>query len=578
MKCSILASPGLARPCLARLGVAVSVCLMTILARPAYGDAVDDLARDFWTWRAAEQPVNTDDIPRLERPSGWAPHWSAADESGYKKQFLLFESQWKALDASRLPVSRQVDYRLLGSAIERVRWELVILEGWRRNPAFYVDQTAGAYMQTLVQPPPFSPERAADVLRILEGIPETLAQAKINLTEAEAPLAQMAIGQLDGLGGKVQRSAAALKPFLDASSARQADEAAGKCASAFDSYRQWLIEKLPTMSQHSAVGRDGYVFFLKQVALLPYTPEQLLAIGHQEAARSVASQTYEEHRNLGLPALSLPATQADEVERTKRGEAEVRRYLEDKDLLTVPAWTQHYRFAPMPAYLAPMEDCGEADDFTSPSRLNGDGIRYVEPPTDKLPYFFMAMARDPRPEIVHEGVPGHFFQLALSWKQPDLIRRHYYDSAANEGIGYYAEEMMLHAGFFDSSPRTREILWNFMRLRALRVEVDVKLALGEFSIPQAAQYLSKAVPMDEATARSEATFFASCPGQAISYQIGKQQIFAFLAEAQRDQGPAFSLRKFHDYLWVNGNVPISLLRWEYLGQRDDLDAVDRQGP
>jgi hypothetical protein len=53
------------------------------------------------------------------------------------------------------------------------------------------------------------------------------------------------------------------------------------------------------------------------------------------------------------------------------------------------------------------------------------------------------------------------------------IRRHCYDSVANEGIGFYAEEMMLQAGLFDDNPHTREIIYNFMRLRALRVEVDV---------------------------------------------------------------------------------------------------------
>src|SRR6266700_4197337 len=41
-----------------------------------HADSLDDLARDFWIWRAAEQPVSSDDIPRIERPSGWAPDWS----------------------------------------------------------------------------------------------------------------------------------------------------------------------------------------------------------------------------------------------------------------------------------------------------------------------------------------------------------------------------------------------------------------------------------------------------------------------------------------------------------------------
>jgi uncharacterized protein (DUF885 family) len=207
----------------------------------------------------------------------------------------------------------------------------------------------------------------------------------------------------------------------------------------------------------------------------------------------------------------------------------------------------------------------EHDDFTSPSRLTEDCIRYVPEPSWKLGYFWRATAMDPRPITVHEGVPGHYFQLCLSWKNEDPIRRHYYDSGANEGIGFYAEEMMLQAGLFDDSPHTREIIYNFMRLRALRVEVDVRLALGEFTLEQAAKYLHEKVPMDEQTSRQEAIAFCTGPGQAITYQIGKLQILKFLAEARMHQGDKFNLRAFHDFLWKNGNVPIALQEWEYLG-------------
>ena len=46
------------------------------------------------------------------------------------------------------------------------------------------------------------------------------------------------------------------------------------------------------------------------------------------------------------------------------------------------------------------------------------------------------------------------------------IRRRYYDSGANEGIGFYAEEMMLEMGLFDDSPKSREMIANYMMLSA----------------------------------------------------------------------------------------------------------------
>ena len=109
-----------------------------------------------------------------------------------------------------------------------------------------------------------------------------------------------------------------------------------------------------------------------------------------------------------------------------------------------------------------------------------------------------------------------------------------------------------------------------MRLRALRVEVDVKLALGEFTLEQAANYLAKTVPMDRGTARGEAAMFSSTPGQAISYQIGKLQIMQLLADARLKQGANFSMLKFNDFVWKNGNVPLSLQRWEMLGDKSQV--------
>jgi uncharacterized protein (DUF885 family) len=229
----------------------------------------------------------------------------------------------------------------------------------------------------------------------------------------------------------------------------------------------------------------------------------------------------------------------------------------------------------MPAYLSALGDeFAELDDFTSPSRLDQDGIRYADPPSPTGGYFWIADAKDPRIQIVHEGTVGHYGQLCNSWQHPDPIRRHYYDSGANEGIGFYAEEMMLQAGLYDDSPHTREIVYNQMSLRALRVIVDVKVALGEFSLKQAADFLQHNVPMSADGARHEVVEMSEWPGQKITYQIGKLQIVQMLSDARLKDGNAFDLRKFHDYVWLNGNVPIALQRWELLGIDDDVKKLE----
>lgn len=551
---------------------------------PLPSGSLEALAHDFWQWRARYQPFSRDDIPRIERPlerSAGPRDWSEKSIARQRTVLEDFERRWKQIDLTGWSVAQQVDYRLMGSALARVRWELDINPRWQRDPSFYLDQTLTALLEALVEPSPFDPQRSREIVDRMRDIPAIIDDGKANL-HAVRPFAALAIGDLTQIRPELEQVAREVAPMLREESAGNKTLAADfntateNAIVALESYRTWLQAHLDALPENAAVGRANYEFFLRYVALIPYSPEQLLSISRQEWDRSVAFEQYEKQRNQGLPELKLAGSLPEEIERAKRDEVAIREFLEEKGILTVPSRIHHYTLRPMPGYIEALADFGETDDFTGPSRLNDDGVRWVRPPSPQLGYFWLASAKDPRPDTVHEGVPGHYFQMCLSWRHTDPMRRHYYDSGANEGIGFYAEEMMLQAGLFDDSPRTREIIYNFMRLRALRVEVDVKLALGSFTMAQAAEYLAQHVPMDEKTAQGEAALFATDPGQAISYQIGKSQILHFLADARLAQGGQFNLQAFHDFLWTNGNVPLALQRWEYLGKDDDLRILDRQ--
>ena len=537
--------------------------------------ALEQLSSEFWEWRASEQPFSFDDIPRIDRPEGWAPDWSSSTIAKRRNQLAGFERRYKELGrvVEDRPRADTVDYLLVGSAIARARWELDYVRGWQRNPWFYLDQTLASVFVSLTQPPPFDEARSAEIVRRVQAIPQIIADGEANLKDPAGPLAQLSIHQLNDIRPRLEQMARELKPHLTMGSVAQLDAAVQAAIQALEGYRAWLEQRLPAMSSNVAVGRDDYVFFLKHVALIPYTPEQLRAMGRQEWERAVAFEAYEKNRNAGLLQLPLAKDQAAQITREERQEQEIRKFLAEKNILTVPAWVQHYRNLPFPAYLAPLAAFGVADDLTGPTRLKDQATSYIKTPSPDRGYFDLSTARDPRGIIVHEGMPGHYFQKVMSWTNEDPIRRHYYDSSANEGIGFYAEEMMLQAGLFEDSPRTREIIYNFMRFRALRVEVEVKLSTGEFTIEQAADYFVKTVPLHQATAMEDATFYASVPGVGISYQTGKLQIMKLLAEARLAQGEKFNLREFHDFVWKNGNVPIALLRYEYLGKTDEIEAL-----
>jgi uncharacterized protein (DUF885 family) len=549
----------------------IVLSLIFVCGSSARADSLGDLNASFWQWRAQEQPFTNDDIPRIERPDSFVVDWSAKTISERFNQLSSFEQRWQHLapPAAASP-HEQVDYRLLGSAIARVRWELTIEQTWKRDPEFYVDQTLGSVFALLLQPPPFSASRQQQIVDRMRQIPMTIRAAKENLTDIRQPFAELAIAALDQVSERTRRMETALAPQLTAANNQALQAVTPAAIEALNDFRTWLQKKLPDARKDTAIGSENYLYFLRDVALLPYTPEQLLAMSRQEWSRSVAFETYQKERLAGAPAAPIFPNADAQIQAEKVDEERIRSFLVDQKILTVPDWLHHYRNLLLPDYLDPYQVLGVTDDLTGPSRLDQDGTSYIRTPRPDLGFFNLSTARDPRPIIVHEGVPGHYFQLCLGWHNSDPIRRHYYDSGANEGIGFYAEEMMLQAGLFDDNAHTRETIYSFMRLRALRVEVDVKLALGEFTLQQAADYLEHTVPMDKATALEEAAMFASTPGQAISYQIGKLQITQLLADARRARGTDFSMIRFNDFVWNNGNVPLALQRWELLGDATEV--------
>jgi uncharacterized protein (DUF885 family) len=552
---------------------AAAGALVMALAGPAFSqisaDSDQQLAADFWAWRAQTAEYTSDDVPRIERPNGVHRDWSAGGLAKQREALAEFDKRWQQLDASKLPIPQQVDHRLIGSALARVHWELDVLKRWQRDPNFYIEQTLTAVAEALTVPAPYNQAQSGEILARLEEIPAIVAQGKQNLASPPAPFAQIAICSLDGIRARLEAAIAALAPQTTVPQAKW-QAASDRASTALEQYRAWLEEKLPGLPQQSAIGRDGYLWFLRNVALIPYAPEELVAQAEQEVHRSVAFEELESNRNRTVAPLAMAATLDEFVVRNRTREAEVREFLEQRQILTLPKWLQHYELRPLPPYLAPLADFVETDDFTGPSRLDQPGIRYVVPPSASGGYFWVGDAKDPRVSIVHEGTVGHYGQLCASWRHPDPIRRHYYDSGANEGLGFYAEEMMLQSGLYDDSPHSREIVYNQMRLRALRVIVDVKMALGDFTVAQAAEYLEKNVPMSAAGALQEAVETVELPGQKISYQTGKLQIVQLLEEARQAQGEKFNLRSFHDFIWLNGNVPIALQRWEYLGLDDEM--------
>ena len=544
---------------------------------------LDRLGAEFWEWRDATSFRTSDDIPRVERPPGWLPRFDSATIDELRRALAGFTTRWRGLDPvelAGLSIDVQVDHRLLGAALARVHWEVEVLRNWERDAVFLTSQVLGPWFDLLLAPPPFEGSRQAELVRVLAAIPNAVDRATDNLDRAGvATLARVAAADLRDIRARLDTSVVALGPFVDTATATALDAARPAAGAALERFRAWLEASADRLAPDAVVGRDAFIWYLRHVALIAAEPEELVRAAMQDYRRSVVGELATSTRYRELPEPPLAVSAESESADEAIAESDVRAFCESSGLLSQPDSLRRYRFAPTPTYLAPIAFLGVTDDLTSIGRRDDDATSYVPEPADDLPYFDGANARDPRLGIIHEG--AHSQQLALSWGHPRPMRRHFIDSVANEGIAHYNEELMLTAGLFADAPHSQTVVYNFIRLRALRVVVDVNLATGAFDLPEAVDFFVRMVPMDVETATEETAYYVATPGLAMSYHVGKlevQRLLTDAAVAAQLAGSPFSLREFNDGVWRNGNVPMSLQRWELLGDRGDIDLLDAGGP
>ena len=250
---------------------------------------IDLLGKDFWAWRDATVFRSADDIPRIAHSPLWIPRFDLESVQERRATLGGFVERWRAIDASAEPIESQVDYRLIGSAIARVHWELDVMQPWQRDAVFAASQILGPYYDLLLKPAPFEADRQDGLVNALRAMPAQVLVAQTNLTAGGVTeLAAVAAELLGTISVDLTQSVAALTPLVSASTASQLASAVGPAVTALAGFASWLEAEGPNMVGVTPVGREGFEWYLRHVALIPSTPESLVAAAEQEYNRSVA--------------------------------------------------------------------------------------------------------------------------------------------------------------------------------------------------------------------------------------------------------------------------------------------------
>lgn len=346
-------------------------------------------------------------------------------------------------------------------------------------------------------------------------------------------------------------------------------------------YQFFVDEYYPNARQTLAAELlpDGEAYYqnrLEHYTTLQMTPAEIHQIGLDEVARIRAEmqQVIDDVQFEGSFAdfvsflRSDPqfyAKTPDELMRyaaylSKKADAALPRFFLPQTLPRTP-----YGVAPVPAEIAPKYTTG----------------RYVSANTDRdAGYYWVntyALNRRPLYEMealtLHEAVPGHHLQIALSQEQDSLpvYRRSFYTSAFGEGWGLYAEYLGLEMGFYQD-PFTNFGRLTYEMWRAVRLVVDTGMHAKGWSRQQAIDYLASNTALSMHNVTTEVDRYISWPAQALSYKLGELTIRRLRQEAEAALGSDFDIREFHDEVLKNGSVPLQVLEQQirrYIEQKQD---------
>jgi len=161
----------------------------------------------------------------------------------------------------------------------------------------------------------------------------------------------------------------------------------------------------------------------------------------------------------------------------------------------------------------------------------------------------------------HEGVPGHHMQLSIQQQLQGLPKFRLHGLGFNayvEGWALYAEQLGKEAGFYQDPVSDYGRLSSEL-FRAVRLVVDTGIHAKGWSRDQVVEFMRKSGAVDEPTIQSETDRYISWPAQALSYKLGQLKIRELRDRAQKELGPKFDIRKFHDEILDGGTLPLDLL-------------------
>ena len=510
----------------------------------------DDLVLLFNEWRNFENPPLLDGAPDYTRER------FEEDQS----EFLELKERLHSFDIDNWPIKEQIDWHVIRAEMNGYDFNYRVLRPWERDPAFY--QTIWMYQSDVpahegptnhgvlefwMYDIPLDKESEKKILKELKSITPFLEQARKNLIGNAKELWDAGIQNL-----RQQRdNLIVIKTSLELDADNLINDEIDIAINSTDNFISWLEEESKNKTGPSGIGKENYTWYQQNVHLLPMTWEDEVRLLQRELDRAWSSLKLEEHNNRNLPELKPANTEDDFKILTEKGVRRFIDFIKEKEIM-------------------PFKDNME------PALRERMG-KYV--PEDERNFFNIGLHIDPLPLYSHFV---HWFDLAEMRDNPhespirrDALLYNIFDTK-NEGYATGVEEMFMHAGLYNDSPRSKEIVWIMIAQRAARGLGSLYAHANEMTMQEAGGVHVKWTPRrwmnrEPHLLQFEQHLYLRQPGYGTSYITGKymlEKILAEYAEKLEKENKEFTLREFFKNFNEAGNIPVSLVRWEMLDKID----------
>jgi uncharacterized protein (DUF885 family) len=581
----------------------IATVFLLLIVMPQLGwpqsDGVHKLFSDYYEFQLREDPGTATFVGRSDYNDRWDDP-SPEHLRQRRESLAQFQRRLEAIPQARLSAQDRLSYRLLDRQLKQA-----VAEADTVSTYFSVNQIVGGHLGIFstmaVAPANTVKDYEAQVAR-LRALPrwvdQTIAAANLAIAQKKVQPRLVADREVAQLGLEMApepMQSPLLKAFTKFPAAIPAAEQERLSAQAVDAYTQafepawhklrdyvtsaYIPAARETIGLSQAPGGSAmYSFLVREETTTDYTPEQIHQIGLKEMAR-IESEMAKIRQQLNFTGTAEEFS--DQVLNAPRfqfhSEEEILMHGRDIAKRIDPELPRLFKVLPrIPYGVAPLP----------PDRAR-TAPPYYEPPAidgSRAGYFYLHTV-DPEKQssccmeatILHEAVPGHHLQFALSYEIPGLpeFRKIAEFTAYTEGWALYAETLGTDLHLYETPYEKYGQLQSEL-FRAGRLVVDTGMHTKGWTRDQAIDYLySSGADASRDFLVSEVERYIAWPAQALAYKIGQLKIMELRTLAEKQLGPKFDIRSFHDVVLRNGTLPLDILEEQV---RDWIAQTRRGAP